>query len=226
MTTEKAEPAEPSYGRLRMLIRRDIVDGVLASGDRLKVSELARRYNTSTIPVREALQNLQGEGLVNFSPNRGASVRAIDESYIQNIHEVRELAEPFLARWFARHHTDDQLARLEQYQRDYEAGAEAMDRDRVRAANLGFHELIYSAHYNDEVRDVARRHSDFIQALARRYPMSRARMQAVCREHRAILAALRAGDEDETARLVAAHVHAAGLYLVELFRLAQRRPAE
>jgi DNA-binding GntR family transcriptional regulator len=48
----------------------------------------------------------------------------------------------------------------------------------------------------------------------------------VCREHWAILGAIRAGDEDETARLVAAHVHAAGQYLIEILRLSQRGAAE
>ena len=226
MTTDPKDAAEPSYGRLRMLIRQDIVDGTLASGVRLKVGELAQRYRTSTIPVREALQQLQGEGLVIFSPNRGASVRQIDETYIRNIHEVRELAEPFLARWFARNHTDEQLAMLEEIQRNYEAAAKEQDSPSVRKANRSFHDLIYEGHYNDEVRAVAKRHSDFILALAGRFPMSRARMQAVCREHWAILNSIRLGDEDETARRVAVHVHNAGLYLIEILRLSQRRAAE
>jgi DNA-binding GntR family transcriptional regulator len=224
--SEPSDAAAPSYGRIRDLIRKDILDGKLTSGARLKVSELAQRYSTSTIPVREALQQLQGEGLVTFAPNRGASVRPIDEHYIRNIHEVRELAEPFLARWFARHHTDEQLAELEKIQQDYDAAADRLDLAGIRDSNARFHDIIYEGHYNDEVRAVARRHSDFIAALARRYPMSRARMQAVSREHRAILAAIRAGNEDETARLVAAHVHNAGLYLIELLRHAPGRAAE
>lgn len=223
MRTGSTEGGEPSYGRLRSLIRKDIIDGKLASGVRLKVSELAKRYETSTIPVREALQQLQGEGIVIFSPNRGASVRAIDENYVRNIHEVRELAEPFLARWFVRHHSDEQLSDLETFQKQYISASEAGEMDGVRAANLRFHTLIYKDHYNVEARAVATRHSDFIHALARRFPMSRARMQAVIREHWAIIDAIRAGDEDETARRVAQHVHNAGLYLAELLRASDHR---
>ena len=54
-------PEQPGYGRLRDLIRRDIIDGRIAPGAHLKVGQLAARYETSTIPVREALQRVRRE---------------------------------------------------------------------------------------------------------------------------------------------------------------------
>ena len=60
-------------------IRDEIVAGCLGPNERLKVSELAARYGTSTNPIREALQLLRGEGFVVIEPNRGARVRPIDE---------------------------------------------------------------------------------------------------------------------------------------------------
>ena len=68
----EADPAETSVYEL---IRRDIISGQLGANARLKVSELARRYASSTNPVREALQQLRGEGFVIIEPNRGARVR-------------------------------------------------------------------------------------------------------------------------------------------------------
>ena len=109
----KRPHGETNYNRLRDLIRADIVEGRLQAGARLKISELAKRYKSSGIPVREALQQLQGEGIVVFTPNRGARVRLIDEAFLRNIHDIRALLEPYLIRWFVRHRTEQQLVELD-----------------------------------------------------------------------------------------------------------------
>ena len=54
------------------LIREDIIEGRLSANERLVVADLAERHGTSTNPVREALQQLRGEGFVILNPNRGA----------------------------------------------------------------------------------------------------------------------------------------------------------
>lgn len=217
--------SQTGYGRLRDLIRADIVEGRLASGERLKVAGLAARYETSTIPVREALQQLQGEGIVTFAPNRGASVRPIDGDFIRDIHEVRELAEPFLAAWFVRNHTDAQIAELAAVQRQYDAASRRGDLQRIRKLNRRFHQICYDGHYNAEALAVAYRHSDLIMALSYRFPSSRARTQAICSEHWAIIEAIRRQDEAATARLVAAHVRNAGRFLIEMMTAATRKAA-
>src|SRR4051812_32424152 len=66
-TVPKSPTREPGYGRLQHLLREDILEGRIAAGSRLKVSEIAARYATSTNPAREALQGLEGEGLVTIS---------------------------------------------------------------------------------------------------------------------------------------------------------------
>ena len=91
---------------LHDLIRDDIVEGRLEPGVRLKTAELAKRYGTSTNPVGEALHQLQGEGMVIISPNRGARVRPISEDFVRNIYEFRALIEHYLVRWFVNYATD------------------------------------------------------------------------------------------------------------------------
>ena len=66
-----------TYHRVHKAILSDIVNGTFAPGSRLKVAELCKRYGSSQMPIREALQLLQGEGFVVMSPNKGASVRPI-----------------------------------------------------------------------------------------------------------------------------------------------------
>ena len=87
-------------------IREEIITGGLAANARLKVSDLAKRLGTSTNPVREALQQLRGEGFVVMSPNKGARVRPIDEDFVRNTFEIELLIEPYLMRSFVELVTD------------------------------------------------------------------------------------------------------------------------
>lgn len=217
------EPAQTDYNRLRDLIRSDIVNDRLKAGSRLKIRELAKRYETSAIPVREALQQLQGEGIVNFVANRGASVRTIDKEFVRDIYEIRGMVEPFLARWFVRHHKDTDLERLEAIQLEFDAAVAAGAWSKLRDLNREFHGICYRGHYNQEAVAIAYKHNDLITALADRFPRSRARAEAVCREHWAIIDAIRAHDEAKTAKVVEAHVRRSGEHLIERMMAALRQ---
>jgi DNA-binding GntR family transcriptional regulator len=209
------EAAQPEYNRLRDLIRADVIEGRLPSGSRLKIAELAARYSSSGIPVREALQQLQGEGVVIFTPNRGARVRQIDEQFIRNIHEVRAIVEPYLLRWFVRHHSPEQLAVLEAVQRDYDRAAAEGVFAHWTAQNRRFHGICYDGHYNTEALVMAARHSDLIRAIALRIPAIPARARQASREHWAIIEKVREQDEDGAAAVVAEHVRHAGQHMIE-----------
>ena len=103
------------------MIREDIVSGRLGPNERLKVAELAERYETSTNPVREALQQLRGEGFVLMEPNRGARVRPIDADFVRDIIEIEVLIEPALTRWFVSIAGDSDIIELEAIQAEIEA---------------------------------------------------------------------------------------------------------
>jgi DNA-binding GntR family transcriptional regulator len=210
--------AQTGYTRLRDMIRKDIVSGRLKPGERLKIVELAKRYDTSAIPVREALQQLQGEGIVTFIANRGASVRSIDSDFIRDIHEIRALIEPFLTRWFVRHHRESELAALESVQRQYDQAVEVGDLSETHQINRGFHAIIYDGHYNAEALLIAYRHTDLIGALSDRFPRSRARCQAISREHWGIIDAIRTQNEELAAKLMTEHVRRASQHLTEIIQ--------
>ena len=78
-----------TYRRVHDAILADIVKGSFTPGARLKIADLCRRYGLSPMPIREALQQLQGEGIVVMEPNKGAKVRTIDRNFIADIYDVR-----------------------------------------------------------------------------------------------------------------------------------------
>lgn len=82
-------------------IRDMIVSGELKPGDRLRQDELADTLGVSTMPIREALRQLQAEGLVAFQPRRGALVASLSVSEYEEIYRIREELEILACRWAA-----------------------------------------------------------------------------------------------------------------------------
>ncbi len=203
------------------LLREDVIEGRIAANERLKVSALAESYGTSTNPVREALQQLRGEGFVVIEPNRGARVRAIDETFLRDTYEMEVLCEPYLTRWFVGVATDADVTRLEAI----EAEIEAHDFADVRhnsSLDTQFHLVLYDNHYNRHAVELWWRHREILSAISRRYPLSLKRRAEVVAEHRELIARLKAHDADGAAALVARHVEGSGRHLIEQVRLGRR----
>jgi DNA-binding GntR family transcriptional regulator len=201
-------------------IRKDIISGQLGANARLKVAELAVRYETSTNPIREALQQLRGEGFVVIEANRGARVRPIDEEFVRDIVEIQVLLEPALTRWFVGIATEPDIAQLEAVQAEIEALNFA---DPVRHAHLDtrFHQIIYDRHYNRHAADLWWRHREVLRAISGSFLASLSRRAAVLREHRELIDAVRDQDADRAAAVIALHVDGSGRNIIENMRLAQ-----
>ena len=200
----------------------DILDGRLQANERLKVTALASRYGTSTNPVREALQQLRGEGYVIITPNRGARVRPIDEEFARDIYEVEGLIEPYLTSWFVGIATDEDIKRLEAVQDEIEAlGFE----DPLRHSQLDtqFHQIVYDGHYNRHAADLWWRHREILRAIARRFPYSMLRRKEIIIEHRLIIQKIKEHDAPGAAEAVRQHILGSGRHIVEHMRSARNR---
>lgn len=225
MKTFKAEP--PPYlgpsgtsiegDSVYALIREDIIEGRLAANERLVAADLARRHGTSTNPVREALQLLRGEGFVVFTPNRGARVRPIDQDFVRDIYEIGVLIEPSLTRWFVGMATEADLAELERLQGLIEENnfADTMLHSELDTA---FHSVMYQRHYNRHAAELWWKHREVLRAVGRRFNFTLARRASILREHRDLIACIRAQDADGAANLIARHVEGSGKHLLEHMR--------
>ncbi len=215
-----SEPFES--GSVYQALREDILAGRLLANERLVVSALAARYGTSTNPIREALQQLRGEGYVVFSHNRGARVRTIDEEFVRDIYEMEVLIEPYLAGAFANLATEADIARLEAVQDESEA-LNFADATRNSALDSAFHRIIYDHHYNRHAVEMWWKHREILAAISRNFPISLSRRKAIVAEHRALIAALKQHDAAAAAAIVAGHVRGAGQHIVEQMRAARHR---
>lgn len=202
------------------LIRDDIIEGRLEPNERLVVAELAQRHGTSTNPVREALQLLRGEGFVIISPNRGARVRPIDQDFVRDVYEIGVLIEPALTRWFVGMATDEDIAELERIQGLIEDNNFA---DPVKHSELdtAFHTVMYQRHYNRHAAELWWKHREVLRAVSRRFNFTLARRATVLREHRELIAHVKAQDADQAANTIAIHVEGSGRHILEQMRAVQ-----
>ena len=187
-------------------IRDDIVSGTLPFGSRLTLERLATRYATGHMPVREALRQLQGEGLVVQAPNRGARVRAVDVDFVRNIFDLRIAIESMLARRAAERIEPKKVAALEAVQVDFEACIAARDFAGALAANRVFHRIINEAAGNPEASALLDRHWRLIATLWHVYGYGEERAAGVISDHQQMIRAFAARDADMAACLAMAHV--------------------
>ncbi len=126
-------------------LREAVLMGEFESGTRLLQEELAERFNTSSTPIREALRQLQAEGILEHSPYRGVQVAEVRMEDVREIYMVRAVMEPFATRLAVPYISGanlEQLRALQAEMRTYEANGEAA---RLRKANYEFHLMIYEA---------------------------------------------------------------------------------
>lgn len=183
----------------------EISTGRLEAGQRLKVSELAKRYGVSTSPVREVLRLLQGEGFVEIHPNRGAIVKHANASTIQNIFEVLQLLEPYFVTWFADYAQPDMIDEMEEIQRRMEdlPTGNLME---FRKLDVEFHWSICQRHYNQVAADLWKKLRTALNVHGAKLKISPVRHQAIMDEHRELLAAFRANDAARAEAVVNKHV--------------------
>lgn len=195
-------------------IREDIIEGRIPADARLKVRDLASRYQVSTNPVREALQQLRGEGFVIITPNRGARVRPIDEAFLRDTNEIELLIEPHLTRWFADIVTTPAIAELEAIQAEIEE-VNFTDINRNSELDTRFHWQMYERHPNAHILDLWWKHRDVLGAVTRRFPIAIGRQAAVIEEHRSLIGCLKAHDGAGAEAIMKRHVAGSGRHMIQ-----------
>jgi DNA-binding GntR family transcriptional regulator len=209
--------ADPTYSRVREKLREDILSGYFVSGERLKIAQLVERYNVSQMPIREALQQLQGEGLLIIEPNKGAHVRKVDKQFLESIYEIRQLIEVFLTVKCLENITEKDLRLLGQIQKKYEAAASKEDYTTCLQLNRRFHSTIYELANNMEGLQILEKHWQLINTLRLTYGFGSRRTAEVIKEHRAILSALESGNKAAVEKAAAIHcVHAKSDLLLQM----------
>ena len=208
----------PTYLRLRDQIRTDIVAGVWSLGSHVTLAELASHYEVSNIPVREALLQLQGEGVVEMRMHRGAMIPAIDERYVDNVYRVRGALQAMLAREAAERATPAQLASLAGLIEAHEEAAAARDVRACVEANRAFHRTVDGIAGNPIALEILASRNSLVDAFRRSRGYGPGRLERVIAQHRRLLRALTKRDAEAAARAALEHAEASRVDLLALVR--------
>lgn len=187
-------------------IRDDILKGKYKEHEELREIALGKELGVSRTPVREALRQLELEGLVAIVPNKGAYVTGISHKDVEDIYCIRSMLEGLCARWAVENITDQQVEELDEVLMLSEYHLEKGDTDKVTELDSRFHKILYEA---SNSRILEHTLSDFHKyvKLARRISMEKeSRAKESAKEHRKLLDAIRSRDADQAEKLANAHV--------------------
>lgn len=193
-------------------IRQGILEGRFPPGTRLVEEQLAEEIGLSTTPVREAVQRLAAEGVVEFVPHRGAHVASWSASELDVIFELRSMLEGFSASLAATRIDKATIGRLEELAERMEEAARSDDEDRLdRIATLNntFHAEVVSAAADRHVSRLLEglQQAPLVHRTFRRYD-ERALARSMA-HHRELIDAFRAHDAAWARTVMTAHVLAA-----------------
>lgn len=197
-----APHGETAYRRLLEEIRL----GRLQPGVRLRESELADRLGISRTPVREAIRQLESDGLVVHLPRQGATVRTLDYSEIMELYEMRAVLEGTAARLAARAASEVELAELRALNEEL---AKAPHGGQAYELNRLFHLTLLDAAKNRFLIKGANALQKTLYILGPTTLLDSERAERAVDEHRLILAALEARDGARAESVMREHIEAA-----------------
>lgn len=210
-------PAANSAGTIYDRILNDISHGELVGGQRLKVADLAKKYGVSMSPIREVLRRMQGEGYVDFSPNRGATVRKADASTIQNVFEILQLLEPYFVKWFAEFSSPEAVQDMEKIQKEIRK-TPVTDLVTFRRLDADFHWTICKHHYNQPAVEMWRNLRRALNVYSARLRINPPRYACIAQEHEQLLDAIRANDVDAADKVIRQHIEGSFVQLSQQIR--------
>lgn len=170
--------------RVFHMIRENILSGKYERDEELKEKSIGEELGVSRTPVREALRQLELEGLVTIIPNKGAYVVGISQKDIKDIYEIRSRLEGLCAKWAAENITKEQLDELDNK----------------------FHEILYTASGSRELRHVLSDFHHYAQRVRKITLSDKNRAVDSNNEHRKIVEALKQHDAQLAEKLANQHI--------------------
>ena len=193
-------------GRVFTKIRDAILNGVYKEHEELKEARIGKELGVSRTPVREALRQLELEGLVQIIPNRGAFVTGISAKDVRDIYMIRSRLEGLCARWACEHITREQLESMEEnvYLAEFHAGKGHMEQ--MAELDNQFHHTLYKACDSKMLEHLLNDYHEYLLRVRKKALSSIDRGTASNKEHRSIMEAIRAGNADLAERLASEHM--------------------
>lgn len=212
MTVESmrvAAVAAPVRSKVVETLRGAITSGRFVPGQRLVEKDLCDLLGVSRPSVREALRELESEGLINTVPNRGPLVTRLSARDAASIYEARGMLEALAAKLFAERATDAEVRTLAGTVDALEAAYASDDVERVLVAKKAFYDVLLDGAQNVVIPSLLRTMNARITQLRRVSLSSTQRLPDSIREIRAVLDAIRDRDPEAAFQASLRHIEQA-----------------
>ncbi|HKL99347.1 MAG TPA: GntR family transcriptional regulator [Mobilitalea sp.] len=193
-------------GRVFNKIREDILSGAYKENEELKENTIGLELGVSRTPVREALRQLELEGLVTIIPNKGAYVTGITSKDIHDIYTIRSYLEGLCAKWACENITDQQLEEMDEivYLSDFHARRSHFDQ--LVELDNKFHELIYKASGSKILNHMLSDFHHYVERIRKITLSQPARAKEFREEHASIMEAIKKRDGELAEKLAHEHI--------------------
>lgn len=184
-------------------LRDAIISGSLKAGESIRQEYIAKIFNVSRIPVREALKRLESQGLVRNERYKGAIVSSLNQEEIREIYEIRLLLEPNIIRYAVRNMSKGTLRIAKECLDEL---AKEQDSSKWGELNRQFHEALYRDAGRPLHLKIVNDSIDRIDSYIRAQLNLSGGMIKAHEEHLAILKACETGDVEKASELTSAHI--------------------
>ena len=196
-------------GRVFQRIREEILTGKYKEQEELREITIGEELGVSRTPVREALRQLELEGLVKIVPNKGAYVTGISKKDVHDIYIIRSMLEGLCAKWATEHITEDQLEELEEIilLSEFHSQKSSQEKSKqVSELDGKFHKVLYQASNSRILEHVLSDFHKYVQTARKTSIEEKDRVKKSITEHREILSAIKDKDAGKAEELANAHI--------------------
>ena len=201
-------------------LRQEILNGTHASGAQLRQDALAGTYGVSRIPVREALFQLEAEGLVQIVPHKGAIVTTLSPEEVNDVFDLRALLEPRLFRHSIRALTEENFVLLDEIQLKFSTAIRAKDLLAWGKLNAELHTALYARAQLPQTSSIVSGLLQKSDRYTRVQLSSPAAMKRAEREHAELIALCKKRKVDAACKLLSQHIETVRADLLRLLNLA------
>ncbi len=188
------------------ILENEILEGLYSPGDSLTEIKLSEQLGVSRTPIREAIRQLELEGLVKFVPNKGAIVLGITWQDIQDIYVIRTQIEGLAVKWATEKMTEEEIEELKESVELSEFYTYKNNMENLRKSDSTFHELIYEGCKSRPLKHMLKTFHHYVQKARAVSFATPGRAKEALEEHKAILQAIIGRDSVNAETLMIQHV--------------------
>ena len=209
---QKGQPAEIQnrtlVDQVATSLRLSILNGDIAPGERVKISDLSGRFRVSHIPIREALRRLESEGLVRHEPHRGATATGLELAGIAEVYDARRILESRIAERAIGRFSQKELPEIAGALHEMERASTVSDLNAFMQAHRRFHWLMLRPGATPLLEQILRKLWQTSERYVRFVLTVGQAMELAQAQHKRMYRFCKSGDKDAFVNQVLAHLDA------------------